>query len=64
MTGTELPPGVLIRDLAMHGDSRGKLCDLYRADWTPCDPFLQSNLVRSKGGVPRGACFVYHKEAA
>ncbi len=54
MTDTELPTGVIVRDLVQYGDTRGKLCEIYRADWVPSDAFLQWNVVHSQGGVLRG----------
>ena len=45
---------MILRDLAVHADDRGALQEVYRADWTPSDPFFQWNLVRSRGNVLRG----------
>jgi dTDP-4-dehydrorhamnose 3,5-epimerase len=49
-----LPDGVVLRELLHHADDRGVLAEIYRAEWTPSDPFRQWNLVRSKGNVLRG----------
>lgn len=43
-----------MRALTQHADNRGVLAEIYRADWTPSDPFLQWNLVQSNGNVLRG----------
>ncbi len=49
-----LPDGVILRPLVLHGDDRGTLRELYRADWVPEAAFRQWNLVRSTADVLRG----------
>lgn len=54
MSNAPLPDGVALHDLKLHGDARGELRELYRAEWVPSDPFLQWNIVRSNANVLRG----------
>lgn len=51
---TELIDGVMIKDLVAHEDHRGCLHEVYRASWTPLEPFLQWNIVTSEPGSLRG----------
>jgi len=52
-------PGVLLRALTVHPDSRGSFMEVWRASWT--DPlgsgFRQANLSRSQSQVLRGMHF-------
>lgn len=51
---------VFRRRLVAHGDERGTFSELWRTGWTNAlssEPFVQSNLSRSKAGVLRGMHF-------
>jgi dTDP-4-dehydrorhamnose 3,5-epimerase len=48
-----IPEEVVINTLTQHGDSRGVLSEIYRADHSPA-PMVQWNIVRSEAGVMRG----------
>jgi dTDP-4-dehydrorhamnose 3,5-epimerase len=54
MNESPLPDGVLVRPLVPHGDERGSLAEVFRADWTPSGALRQWNLVQSLGNVMRG----------
>ncbi len=56
---TEIP-GVLIRELTVHGDGRGQFAEIYRASAMP-ESFAQSNHSRSAAGVLRGLHYHQHQ---
>lgn len=51
---SELPPGVVIRDLEVHDDPRGALSEIFREDWRVGPPAVQWNYVLSLAGSLRG----------
>lgn len=54
-------PGVEIHELAVHGDDRGRLVEVFRASAMP-EPFAQSNHSRSAAGVLRGLHYHRHQD--
>jgi dTDP-4-dehydrorhamnose 3,5-epimerase len=50
----KLPSGVLLTDLAMHGDSRGVFTEAFRMEWSTGIQPVQWNVVSSRSGVLRG----------
>ena len=49
-----LPDGVVLRALTVHPDSRGALCEIFRASWPDAGAMVQWNAVHSRPGVLRG----------
>ena len=52
---TTLPPGVRIRPLEPHHDSRGSLVEAFRDSWDPSVQGAQVNLMWSRAGTLRGS---------
>jgi dTDP-4-dehydrorhamnose 3,5-epimerase len=51
---TALPHGVEARPLRMHADDRGRVGEIFRAEWVSATPPLQWSMTSSEGGVMRG----------
>lgn len=49
-----LPHAVVLRELKTHGDHRGDLTEVFRAEWNIGPPPVQWNFVRSRKNVLRG----------
>jgi dTDP-4-dehydrorhamnose 3,5-epimerase len=55
-------PGVSLNDLTTHGDHRGMLCEIFRAEWPDVIDARQWNASRSQPNVLRGV-HLHHTHA-
>jgi dTDP-4-dehydrorhamnose 3,5-epimerase len=51
---TQLPDGVVCRNLVVHRDDRGWISEIFRQEWPTGVAPVQWNAVRSMAGVLRG----------
>ena len=51
---SQLPVGVEIRPLVLHGDERGSFLEIFRDEWDTAVQPVQWNVVRSEPGTLRG----------